>query len=342
MSGTGRRGLAMQVAIEEWPMSAPFRITGHTFTALRALVVTVDDGTVAGRGEGAGVYYRGETAQGMAAQLEAVRAEVEAGAGRGDLACLLPAGGARNALDCALWDLEAKRAGQPVWALAGLSAPRPLVTTYTVSADAPGAMAAKARGYAAARAIKLKLTGEPADAERVGAVRAARPDVWLGVDANQGFTPDSLAQLMPHLRDAGVALIEQPFPIGREAWMDGLGSPIPIAADESVQTLDDVAPMVGRAGVINIKLDKSGGLTEALAMAQAARGLGLKLMVGNMFGTVLAMAPSFLVGQLCDVVDLDGPMSLTGDRTPGVVYAEGRVWCPPKAWGDPVAAAGAR
>lgn len=322
-------------------MRAPFRITGHTFTALRAVVVTLSDGRFEGRGEGAGVYYRGETAEGMAVQLAAVRTEIEAGAGRRALAGLLPAGGARNALDCAFWDLEAKRAGKPVWALAGLEAPRRLVTAYTVSADAPEAMAAKAAGFTEAKAIKLKLTGE-ADAARVSAVRAARPDVWLGVDANQGFTRESLAQLMPTLVEARVALIEQPFPVGREAWLDGLASPIPIAADESVQTREEIAALAGRVQVVNIKLDKSGGLTEALAMARAARALGLQLMVGNMFGTVLAMAPSFVVGQLCDVVDLDGPMSLTGDRTPGVDYRDGLCWCPPQAWGDPAAAAETR
>lgn len=328
----------MQVAVEEWPMRAPFRITGHTFTALHAVVVTLADGRFTGRGEGAGVYYRGETAETMAEQLEAVRGELEAGADRRDLASLLPAGGARNALDCAYWDLEAKRAGKPVWTLAGLAAPRRLVTTYTVSADTPAMMAAKARGYGEARAIKLKLTGDPEDAERVAAVRAARPEVWLGVDANQGFTPDTLAGLMPSLVDAAVSLIEQPFPTGRDAWLDGLDSPIPVAADESVQTTADIAPLVGKVDVINIKLDKSGGLTEALAMAAVARGLGLQLMVGNIFGTVLAMAPSFVVGQLCDVVDLDGPMSLNRDRVPGVVYEDGLVWCPPEAWGDPASA----
>ena len=187
--------------------------------------------------------------------------------------------------------------------------------------------------YAGAQAIKLKLTGLPVDAERVRAVRAARPDAWLGVDANQGFTRASLADLMPVLVDARVGLIEQPFPIGREADLDGLRSPIPIAADESAQDLQDVAGLVGRFDIVNIKLDKSGGLTEGLAMARQARALGLGVMVGNMTGTALGMAPAALVGQLCRIVDLDGPIFLRNDRSPGVVYENGTFWCPPEVWG---------
>jgi L-alanine-DL-glutamate epimerase-like enolase superfamily enzyme len=325
----------MTVALERWPMAAPFRITGYTFTAVEVVVVTLSDGRCTGRGEGAGIYYLDDTPARAAAQLEAVRPEIEAGLTREDAARLLPAGGARNALDCALWDLEAQRSGQPVWRLAGLEPPRRLVTAYTVSADLPELMAAKARRFADARAIKLKLTGEPEDAERVTAVRAARPDVWLGVDANQGFDRESLAALTPALEAARVALIEQPFPMGRDDLLDGFSSPIPIAADESAQTLADVERLAGKVQVVNVKLDKSGGLTEALAMARAARRLGMAPMVGNMFGTVLAMAPGFLVGQLCEVVDLDGPMGLVSDRSPGVIYEEGQVWCPPEAWGDP-------
>jgi L-alanine-DL-glutamate epimerase-like enolase superfamily enzyme len=194
-------------------------------------------------------------------------------------------------------------------------------------------MAQTAKSYAGAQAIKLKLTGTPNDAERVRAVRAARPEAWLGVDANQGFTRASLADLMPVLVDARVGLIEQPFPIGREADLDGLRSPIPIAADESAQDLKDVAGLVGRFDIVNIKLDKSGGLTEALAMARQAHALGLGVMVGNMTGTALAMAPAGLVGQLCRIVDLDGPIFLRNDRSPGAVYENGTFWCPPEVWG---------
>ena len=195
-------------------------------------------------------------------------------------------------------------------------------------------MARTAISYVGAQAIKLKLTGTAIDAARVNAVRAARPEAWLGVDANQGFTRASLADLLPTLIEARVGLIEQPFPIGREADLEGLRSPIPIAADESVQDLKDVAGLVGRFNVVNIKLDKSGGLTEGLAMARQARSLGLDVMVGNMTGTVLAMAPSALVGQLCRVVDLDGPIFLRNDRSPAAVYEGGTFWAPPEVWGS--------
>jgi len=252
---------------------------------------------------------------------------------RRSLQLLLPPGGARNALDCALWDLEAKTTGRPAWQIAGLEEPRPLLTTLTCSAGTPAEMASAARAYTMARALKLKLTGEPVDADRVLAVRATRADAWLGVDANQGFTRASLERLMPVLVEARVALIEQPFPVRQEALLDGLQSPIPIAADESVQGVADIAALSGRCSVINIKLDKCGGLTEGLAMARAARDLGMDPMVGNMLGTSLAMSPAFLVGQLCGVVDLDGPLFLKTDRPDTVQYTDGFISCPRTQWG---------
>jgi L-alanine-DL-glutamate epimerase-like enolase superfamily enzyme len=223
--------------------------------------------------------------------------------------------------------------GRRTWQIAGLDPPRPLLTTFTVGADKPEKMASGARAYADAKAIKLKLTGEPLDADRVRAVRAARPDVWLGVDANQGFTRVFLETLMPVLEEARVELIEQPFKIGQEAQLDGFNSPIPVAADESAQGLADVRRLIGRFNVVNIKLDKCGGLTEALAMARKARRLGLDVMVGNMVGTSLAMAPSFLVGQLCQVVDLDGPVFLSTDRDVTVRYSDGFISCDDRLWG---------
>ncbi|HEY4970051.1 MAG TPA: enolase C-terminal domain-like protein, partial [Steroidobacteraceae bacterium] len=239
----------------------------------------------------------------------------------------------RNALDCALWDLEAKLTGRPAWQIAGLERPQRLLTTLTCGAETPEKMAATALGYAQARAIKLKLTGEPVDAERVRAVREARQDVWLGVDANQGFTREFLQWIMPVLVETRVQLIEQPFPIGQESLLDGFQSSIPMAADESVQSLADIAGLVGRFSVANIKLDKCGGLTEGLEMARASRELGLDVMVGNMLGTSLAMAPAFLVGQLCNIVDLDGPVSLKADRAITVDYTEGFIRCPEMLWG---------
>jgi L-alanine-DL-glutamate epimerase-like enolase superfamily enzyme len=325
--------LKLDVAIERWPLKAPFRITGYTFENAEVVIATLSDGTHSGRGEGSGVYYLGDTTASVAAAIEAVRGFIETGPTREALRQQLPAGGARNALDCALWELEAARAGKPAWRLASAEPPHPLLTTYTVGADTPEAMAAGARAYVGARAVKLKLLGDGLDAERVAAVRRARPEVWLAVDANQGFSLATLKALTPALVAADVKLIEQPLPIGSEADLEGYASPIPLAADESVQGLADVAGLVGRFQVMNIKLDKCGGLTEGLMMAQEAKRLGLAVMVGNMTGTSLAMAPSFILGQLCDVVDLDGPMFLKQDRVPGVRYVDGYIHCDEAVWG---------
>jgi L-Ala-D/L-Glu epimerase len=328
--------LELEIAIEQFPYKAPFRISGHVFTMLDALVVRLRRNGFEGRGEATGIYYRSETADGMAAQIEMLRPTIEAGLDRAALQAALPPGGARNALDCAMWELESRERGLPVWQMTGVPAPKPLVTTYTIGADSPAKMAGTARhAFAAARAIKLKLIGDGDDAARVEAVRAARPDVWLGVDANQGWTQAQLRQLLPVMIDNKVALIEQPFPVGDEAFLDDIISPIPIAADESAQVAADIPNLIGRFSLVNIKLDKSGGLTEALAMADAARRGGLGIMVGNMVGTSLAMAPSFIIGQLCDVVDLDGPLSLAADRTPSVAYQDGRIWCESGLWGAP-------
>lgn len=324
---------SLKVEVEKWPLKAPFRITGYTFNALDVVAVTLEQAGHIGRGEAAGVYYLNDDVQHIVQQVESVRPHMEAGVNRAALQRLLPAGGARNALDCALWDLDAKRSGQAAWQIAGLEAPKPLLSTFTVSANDAQKMAEGARGYSQARALKLKLTGESEDLDRVRAVRAARPDVWLGVDANQGFTRAFLEQVMPVFLECGVQLIEQPFRVGREADLDGFKSPIPIAADESVQSSRDVAALVGRFDVINIKLDKCGGLTEGLAMAAETRKRGMDVMVGNMTGTSLAMAPAFLVGQLCKVVDLDGPIFLREDRARRLRYERGNVWCPEELWG---------
>ena len=326
--------MSLEVVQERLPYSAPFVISGYTFVDMTVVVARITRRGVEGSGEAAGVYYLGDDAAHMTAEIESVRREVEAGADRETLRKLLPPGGARNALDCALWDLEARQAGQPAWRLAGLPPPRPLTTTYTVGAGEPAEMAAKASSFDQAKSIKLKLTGDATlDAERVRAVRKARPDVWLGVDANQGFDADGLAALMPALVAAKVKLLEQPVARGREAELDGFRSAIPIAADESVLGLAEVEPLVGRFDIVNIKLDKCGGLTEALLMAAEARRLGLGVMVGNMVGTSLAMAPAFLLGQLCDVADLDGTIFLTEDRKPAMIFENGRVSYPDNGWG---------
>ncbi|MBS0419950.1 MAG: dipeptide epimerase [Proteobacteria bacterium] len=328
--------LTLTVSVEKYPLKEPFRITDYTMEDTELVIVTLERNGHRGRGEASGVYYRvGDDIPGVVRQIEAVRSRVEAGITRQALQELLPTGGARNALDCAFWDLEAKETGRAAWQIAELDRPRALLTTFTVGANSPEKMAADARAYSHAKAIKLKLTGEPADADRVRAVRAARPDVWLGVDANQGFTRESLETLMPVLVDTRVQLIEQPFRVGQEALLDGLQSPIPVAADESAQGLADLPGLLGRFQVINIKLDKCGGLTEGLSLAHAARRRGLSVMVGNMVGTSLAMAPSYLVGQLCHVVDLDGPIFLRNDRVPSVRYENGNIYCPDAVWGAP-------
>ncbi len=326
--------LSLDLAIEALPLSKPFRISGHVFTDTPVVLVTLSDGEHEGRGEASGVYYLGDDVPAMAAAIEGVRGAVEAGVTREQLQALLPAGGARNAIDCALWELEARRSGVPVWDLADLAEPRPLRTTFTLGADDPYVMAKGARGYAQARALKLKLTGDlDVDIARVQAVRAARPECWIGVDANQGFAIGDLDALVAALVAADVKLLEQPLARGREADLTGYQCPIPIAADESILTLADVDGLVGRFDVVNIKLDKCGGLTEGLAIAKRARELGLGVMVGNMVGSSLAMAPAFILGQLCDIVDLDGPIFLADDRTPSIEYADGDAWCGEAIWG---------
>ncbi|BDU17454.1 dipeptide epimerase [Lysobacter auxotrophicus] len=321
---------------EDLRLSAPFRISGHVFEVSPVTLVTLRSGTRIGRGEAAGVYYTRDTPELMLTTIERLRDVLEDGISRHELRALLPSGGARNAVDCALWELEAALAGVPVWRLANMDAPRPLLTTFTVGADDPAVMAERARAYTHARAIKLKLTGEAdLDIERLRAVRAARPDAWIGVDANQGYMPDTLAQLLPVLVDEGVSLLEQPCRRGFEGELEGVDRTVPIAADESILDLDELEERAHWFDVVNIKLDKCGGLTEGLMMARRARELRKRVMVGNMVGTSLAMAPAFLLGQFCDIVDLDGPLFLDHDREPGVVYADGHVDCPANVWGTP-------
>ncbi|MBB6093754.1 L-alanine-DL-glutamate epimerase-like enolase superfamily enzyme [Povalibacter uvarum] len=326
--------IELQVDIERLTLKAPFRISGYTFTEVPVAVVTLRRGDKVGRGEAAGVYYLEDTPDRIVQTIEAQRSRIERGIDREQLLRLLPAGGARNAVDCALWDLEAREAGRPVWELAGLDHIAPRITTFTLSADDPPAVAQAAMALGQVRAIKMKLNGDLAtDIERVRAVREARADVWLGVDANQGHTRQSLDKLLPVLVDARVQLLEQPLPRGQEAQLEGFDSPIPVAADESVQGLTDVAGLVGRFDVVNIKLDKCGGLTEALQIVNEARSAGLQVMVGNMVGTSLAMAPAFVVAQLCDYVDLDGPTFLAQDCRPSVRYDSGSIHCSENVWG---------
>jgi L-alanine-DL-glutamate epimerase-like enolase superfamily enzyme len=328
------RSVKLTIAVEKLRLSAPFRISGFVFEEQEVVVVTVEDGAHRGRGEASGVYYLGDTAAGIVESIENVRGAIEAGVDRAGLQALLPPGGARNAVDCALWEFDAQRFETPVWKLAGLAGVKPLITTFTLGADDPAMMVAGAHKYTQARALKLKLTGEfDLDICRVQAVRHARPDVWMGVDANQGYGIDALRPLIDALLPLNIALLEQPLKRGREADLQNFKSPIPIAADESALSLPDLPGLVGRFDVVNIKLDKCGGLTEGLAMARKAQTLGLQVMVGNMVGSSLAMAPAFVLGQLCDVVDLDGPIFLARDRTPSMTYSQGKAWSGEEVWG---------
>jgi len=331
--------LSLRYRVETHRLAAPFRISGYVFETSDVVVAELSDEEFTGRGEAAGVYYLGDDSGHIVAELDAHRETIENCTDREELLELMPRGGARNAIDCALWDLEAKREGRDALRIARIEKPRPLVTTFTLGADDPEVMAEGARRYADAQAIKVKLTGELGlDIERVAAIRAARPDVWLGVDANQGFTRGDLDPLVDALSTYRVSLLEQPLKRGREADLEGYRCPIPIAADESALGLDDVPGLVGRFDVINIKLDKCGGLTEALLIADEARRQGLGVMVGNMVGTSLAMAPAFVVGQHCDVVDLDGPTFLSEDRKPSCEYRDGTIWCSGDVWGSRLAA----
>lgn len=326
--------LSLGVQVERLPYKAPFRISGYVFDGVDCVVTTLTEGEYRGRGEANGIYYMGDDAPHMLAELERVRSDIEAGVDRADLREILPAGGARNAIDAALWELEAQKTGIPVWKLAGLPEVKPVVTTFTLGADDPAVMAERAILFGPLKAIKIKLTGDlDLDIARVRAIRAARPDVWLGVDGNQGFVIADLDTLVAAMVEENVSLIEQPLARGREEDLAGYRSPIPLAADESALTLADVPGLVGRFQVVNIKLDKCGGLTEGLMIAKAAREVGLGVMVGNMCGSSLSMAPSFVLGQLCDICDLDGPIFLKRDRDPAIVYRDGTAWCGEDIWG---------
>jgi L-alanine-DL-glutamate epimerase-like enolase superfamily enzyme len=332
MAGTIVRALDVEKLATRF--AEPLRISGHVFEAMPSILARIVEGNCAGRGEAAGVYYLGDDQQRMAEMVEGVRSQIESGLSRAELQQLLPPCGARNALDCALWELDSLLAGDPVWTLANVSRPKPLVTVFTLPADDPSALAVKVERLSFAKSLKLKLEGDlDVDRERISIVRRARPDAWLGVDANQGFAPANLEQLARAARDFSVSLIEQPLKRGDEAALAGWTPGVPIAADESILDLHELHERAHHFDVINIKLDKCGGLTEALAMAHAARRLGKQVMVGNMGGSVLAMAPGFVLAQLCDVVDLDGPYSHADASLADQIYRNGMIFVPESLWG---------
>jgi L-alanine-DL-glutamate epimerase-like enolase superfamily enzyme len=275
----------------------------------------------------------GETVEQVAAAIEAMAADLARGLDRDGLQAAMPGGAARNALDCAFWDLAAKRAQRPVHELLGLAAPKPLTTAYTISLGTPDAMAQAAAKAADRALLKVKLGGGD-DVARIAAVRRAAPGPELIVDANEGWTPDDLATNLAACAQAGVTLVEQPLPADRDDALAGLVRCVPICADESVHGSASLPALVGKYDAVNIKLDKTGGLTEALAMAAQAERLGFSLMVGCMVATSLAMAPAVLVAQRARVVDLDGPLLLARDRPDGLRYAGSQVHpATPALWG---------
>jgi len=315
------------------PLREPFRITGYTFTHLHAIWVTVLSNGYTGRGEGVGMYYRGESPESMTAELEGVRGLLRDGATRADIQSLLAPGGARNALDCAMWDLECKLTKRSIWEILGID-PLPVVTVATLGMDAPAEMARKARDFSAYAHLKVKLSTED-PIGKLEAVRGARPDAELVVDVNQGWSFTELEDYLPRLADLGVAMVEQPLPRGADKELAGFTSPIPLGADESMIDLTDYPLVAEKYDVVNIKLDKCGGLTEALAIVEAATRDGKDLMVGNMTGTSLGMAPSHVIAQFSTFVDIDGPLLLASDIEGGLAYHAGGVVDPPAAslWG---------
>jgi L-alanine-DL-glutamate epimerase-like enolase superfamily enzyme len=329
----------LSIDLDEWPLREPFVIAGSTTESIVTVTVTLETSTARGRGEALGVDYLGETAESVRAQIEARRSAIErlddAAPQFEELAAIvaeLPGGGAANALDCAFWDLRCKHTRRTIWSLLDM-APRPVTTAFTLSLDAPEAMAVAAGHAAEYPLLKLKLDADD-PAARVAAVRAARPDAELLVDANGSWNAALLADIAPALVDHRIALVEQPLPAGADTALVDWDAPVPLCADESSQTSAGLDELAGRYDFVNVKLDKCGGLSEALCIVQRCRELDLGLMVGNMLGSSLAMAPAFVVAQHCRFVDLDGPLLQGTDREPPMRY-EGAILHPPprELWG---------
>jgi L-alanine-DL-glutamate epimerase-like enolase superfamily enzyme len=321
------------IHITDWELTQPFRISNFEWINSRCLVVQLGEDGFVGRGEAQGVFYLDETAESIFKQAEQVAGAIRKGISRADLQSLLPAGGARNAIDCAMWDLECKKAGKTIWQLTGID-PKPVTTVFTIGLeDTPEAMAAKAAAASDAPILKIKL-GNDLPYERLAAIRAARPDAKLVVDANQSWSFDLLQEVIPKCVDLNLEMIEQPLARGNDQQLEGFESPIILAADESCLHTGELEAAANRYNMVNIKLDKTGGLTEALNLARAAKEKDCKLMVGNMVGTSLSMAPSFVIAQLCDFVDIDGPLLLKYDVPYGLDYNNGRVTgINPALWG---------
>jgi L-Ala-D/L-Glu epimerase len=325
--------VSLSVRVESWPIAGSFSISRGAKTEAIVIVAELFDGRARGRGECVPYGRYDETVAGVKDAIAAMAAGIARGLDREALQQAMPAGAARNALDCAFWDLAAKRAGRPVHELMGLAPPKPLVTAYTISLATPDAMAAAAAHAAGRPLLKIKL-GAPGDPDRIAAVRRAAPLAELIVDANEGWSPENLPENLAACAAAGVTLVEQPLPAGRDDALAQMSRPIPVCADESLHGSASLAALAGKYDAVNIKLDKTGGLTGALALAQDAERMGFALMVGCMVATSLAMAPALLVAQRARVVDLDGPLLLARDRPDGLRYDGSIVQPPsPKLWG---------
>lgn len=325
--------MRLVIAEERWPIAGSFTISRGSKTEAHVVTVTLQDEGHVGRGECVPYPRYDETVPQVMAALEAARARIEAGVTPADVAALMAPHAARNALDCALWDLAAKKAGQPAWQLAGLPEPRPGVTAYTLSLDTPEAMGEAAAKAAERPLLKLKL-GRDGDAERLKQIRRNAPNSRLIVDANEGWTPDTLAAMLAACADVGVELVEQPLPAGNDEALRSVARAVTVCADESAHGIDTLDQLVGKYDAINIKLDKTGGLTPAIALARAARDRDLRIMVGCMLATSLAMAPAFLLSPVAEVIDLDGPLLLKQDRSPAIRFDGSLMQPPPKdLWG---------
>jgi L-alanine-DL-glutamate epimerase-like enolase superfamily enzyme len=318
---------------EVWPLKGTFRIARGARTKAQVVTVQLEHRGFVGRGECVPYARYGEECDSVMAQLEAIRKQVEAGVDIEGCQSLLPAGAARNALDCALWDLKAKTLNQPVWTLAGLPEPKPLITAFTISLDTPEAMTQAALAARGQLILKVKLGGE-SDLDCVRAVAKARPDARLIVDANEGMQPDTLPCLLAEARSLNIIVVEQPFAASKDSRLGQVAAPIAICADESFHTSADIEILVQNYDAVNVKLDKTGGFTEALKSIREARAAGLRIMMGCMVGTSLVTAPAVLLAQLADWVDLDGPLLLDQDRDPGLVYDGSSVHPPSRdLWG---------
>jgi L-alanine-DL-glutamate epimerase-like enolase superfamily enzyme len=319
------RNVKGQVAHERWEFGRPFKIARESFTHADLVMVTLISDGHSGRGECCPVPHYGESLNGVIKQIENILSAVEAGENWSDLHDLVPAGAARNAVDCAFWDLHAKITGQSAAQLAGVGSLKPVETVFTISLDDPAVMAAQTKDALAHDILKVKLGSEKGDMDRIRAVRQVAEQQRILIDANERWTREQLVEYLPELKKLNIEMVEQPLPYNCNSQLEGVDRVIPIGADESCHTSKDVAGLMGLFDVVNIKLDKTGGLTEALRLQKTAQEAGFDCMVGCMIGTSLAMAPAILVAQTCRFVDIDAPLLIGKDRSPALKYNQGIV-----------------